>query len=162
MINRTCSLCGSSIPGIGPTTCVRCQNAAFVRNADAAISALRPLTVATEHQVGADAATALGQAKEDARMFGIGFVVDGKRVSPQSVVVVREPKAEKLLDDFEREVANDMDTSESRKALAAAIAPSKPLEFDDFWLREGPSLAWDEDRKRAARRIWDAARKGGA
>jgi hypothetical protein len=68
------------------------------------------------------------QAREDAKLHGIGYIVDGKRVPPESVVAVREVK---------------------------------PLTFEDFWLREGPSLAWDENRERAARRIWDAARKGG-
>jgi hypothetical protein len=140
--------------------------------------------------VGAGAATPLDQAKEDARMFGVGFVVDGKRVSPQSVVVVREPK-DKTEDDQVLEIAlrsmsnhlNDLASectdgdqvkAPSRKGLMRArgvlppychmaLAGAKPAEsFDDFWLREGPSLAWDEDRKRAARRIWDAARKGGA
>lgn len=108
-MSRRCVLCGDSI--IPPSTvCEHCKTVQPVLRAGP---------------------SPIDQAKEDARMFGIGFVVAGKRVSPQSVVVVREPR-------------------------------DKALDFEDFWLREGPSLAWDEDRKRAARRIWDAARKGSA
>lgn len=105
-MSRTCSLCGDKVP-FPATVCGRC-------------CARQTFTPAP-----------IDQAREDARMFGVGFLVDGKRVSPQLVVVVREPA-------------------------------NKVLEFEAFWLREGTSLAWDEDRKRAARRIWDAARKGGA
>lgn len=134
MSGRACSLCGGAAPA-GRTVCYGC-------------AAYRAPEAIAERQVGADAATALGRAKEDARMFGVGFVVDGKRVSPQSVVVVREPGAGK--------------TATQVDAEAYARSQANERAFHEFWLREGPSLAWDEDRKRAARRIWDAARKGGA
>ena len=145
-----CSLCGDNVVH-GITTCGRCRGAQpeplCAHQFEIAVVALdptrdiyrctkcgaerkrhkQPLVVSPEQH--------MANAKEDARMFGVGFVVDGKRVSPQSVVVVREPGNK---------------------------APDDQPTFEQFWLREGPSLAWDEDRKRAARRIWDAARKGGA
>jgi len=71
-VSRTCCLCGDRVDRPGLTTCDRCLAAAR--------AILRP------------APTAAQQAQEDAKIFGVGFLCNGTRLHPQSVVIVREPK----------------------------------------------------------------------
>jgi len=222
-----CSLCGDPVVH-GITTCGRCRSAQpeplCAHQFEIAVVALDPAPdIYRCTKCGAERKHEkrelwsreqhMANAKEDARMFGVGFVVDGKRVSPQSVVVVREPKdpsrsiPERDLTKpaeqqgifrkfqvsrvdgsdvvggkhfgcryFVLDLDHDQHAPAAMRAYAAACAsthpelaadidrefappPSTANSFENFWLREGTSLAWDEDRKRAARRIWDAARK---
>lgn len=201
-----CSLCGDPVVH-GITTCGRCRGAQPFTTKEVAAAFGVPIESLCAHQfeiavVALDPAPDIyrctkcgaerkhhkqplvvspeqhmANAKEDARMFGVGFVVDGKRVSPQSVVVVREPVASRTpkvmtINDLARQHGSARNsggeghghdyfqfTVRELHAFVAAVLDASNPSFDDFWLREGPSLAWDEDRKRAARRIWDAARK---